>query len=76
MLMLAYEAPIVLVLAAVGLRAGGGDGVVTLSLAEIVRYQQVHGAFLFDPAMWPALLAFVAFLPANLGIAPFDIPEA
>ena len=26
--------------------------------------------------MWPALAAFVAFYPANLGIIPFDIPEA
>ena len=26
--------------------------------------------------MWPALLAFLAFYPANLGIVPFDIPEA
>lgn len=74
-LMLAYEAPIVLVLVAVGLRAGGGETVV-LSLAEIVRYQDAHGPFLFDPAMWPALLAFAAFLPANLGVVPFDIPEA
>jgi NADH-quinone oxidoreductase subunit H len=75
MLMLAYESPIVLVLVAAGLRAGGGHAVV-LSLAEIARHQQTHGAFLFDPVMWPALLAFAAFLPANLGTVPFDTPEA
>ncbi len=75
MLMLAYESPIVLVLVAAGLRAGGGDGIV-LSLSDIAAYQQAHGAFLLDPAMWPTLLAFAAFLPANLGTVPFDTPEA
>ena len=76
MLMLAYETPIVLVLVTAGIRAGGGDGAITLSLTEIMRHQQTHGAFLFDPVMWLALLAFAAFLPANLGTIPFDTPEA
>ena len=31
---------------------------------------------LFDPVMWPAIVAFAFFYPANLGIVPFDIPEA
>ena len=76
-LMLAYEGPIVLVVAAVALRTGSLEGTgVVLSLAEIVRHQQIHGANLFDPVLWPALLAFVFFYPANLGIIPFDIPEA
>jgi len=69
-LMIAYEGPLVLVVAAVALRTG------SFSLTDIVAYQQMHGAFLFDPVMWPALLAFLAFYPANLGIVPFDIPEA
>jgi NADH-quinone oxidoreductase subunit H len=69
-LMLAYEGPLVLVVAAVALRTG------SFSLTDIVAWQQTHGSFLFDPVMWPALAAFVAFYPANLGIVPFDIPEA
>jgi len=69
-LMLAYEGPLVLVVAAVALRTG------SFSLSDIVAYQQTHGSFLFDPIMWPALGAFIAFYPANLGIVPFDIPEA
>jgi len=69
-LMLAYEGPLVLVVAAVALRTG------SFSLNDIVAWQHAHGAFLFDPVMWPALLAFLAFYPANLGIVPFDIPEA
>jgi NADH-quinone oxidoreductase subunit H len=76
-LMLAYEGPLVLVAAAVAIRTGAGmGGTVTFSLGEIVEYQRLHGAFLFDPVMWPAVAAFVFFYPANLGIVPFDIPEA
>lgn len=76
-LMLAYEGPLVMVIAAVALRVGMANGHgISFSLSEIVDYQQRHGALLFDPVMWPALLAFLAFYPANLGIIPFDIPEA
>lgn len=76
-LMLAYEGPLVLVVVAVGMRTGlGWDGFISLSLTDIVAYQQAHGAFLLDPVMWPAFAAFLAFYPANLGIVPFDIPEA
>ncbi len=76
-MMLAYEGPIVLVATAVALRTGLAEGHgPTFSLAEIVRYQQAHGAFIFDPVMWPAAAAFAFFYPANLGIVPFDIPEA
>lgn len=76
-LMIAYEGPLVLVAIAVAVRTGLGMGTwATFSLPEIIAYQQQHGAFLFDPVMWPAVLAFLVFYPANLGIIPFDIPEA
>jgi NADH-quinone oxidoreductase subunit H len=76
-MMLAYEGPIVLIVAAVGLRVGLATGQgPTFSLSAIVAYQQAHGALLFDPVMWPAVVAFAIFYPANLGIVPFDIPEA
>jgi NADH-quinone oxidoreductase subunit H len=76
-MMLAYEGPLVLVVVAVAMRTGlGMGGWVSFSLTDIIAYQRSHGAFLFDPVMWPALLAFLAFYPANLGIVPFDIPEA
>lgn len=76
-LMLAYETTIVLVVIAVAMRTGFAQGqIVTFSLVDIVRHQQEHGAYLFDPAMWPAIAAFALFFPANLGIVPFDIPEA
>ena len=76
-IMVAYEATIIFVAAAVALRTGAAEGHwVTFSLADIVRHQQEHGAYLFDPVLWPALAAFALFYPANLGIVPFDIPEA
>jgi NADH-quinone oxidoreductase subunit H len=76
-MMIAYEGPIVLIAIAVALRVGLAEGgAPTFSLAGIVRYQQVHGMLLFDPVMWPAVVAFAFFYPANLGIVPFDIPEA
>lgn len=76
-IMLAYEGPILLAVVSVALRTGAGLGQpISLSLSEIVAYQQAHGAFLFDPWMWPAFLTYLTFIPANLGISPFDIPEA
>ena len=76
-MMIAYEGPIVLIAAAVALRVGLAEGgLPTFSLADIVAYQRAHGALLFDPVMWPAVAAFAFFYPANLGIVPFDIPEA
>ncbi|WP_213991824.1 complex I subunit 1 family protein [Sodalis sp. dw_96] len=76
-LVLAYEGPLLLVLASVAMKTGMAQGGwVTFSLPEIVRYQQQHGAFLLDPWMWPAVATYLLFFPANLGIPPFDIPEA
>ncbi|NLH81886.1 MAG: NADH-quinone oxidoreductase subunit H, partial [Phyllobacteriaceae bacterium] len=76
-IMLAYEGPLLLALVAVAIVAGDHLGKpITLSLADIVAVQRAHGAFLFEPRLWPALVAYVAFVPANLGISPFDIPEA
>lgn len=76
-IMLAYEAPVLLALLAVAIRVGHATGgLICLSLPEIARYQQLHGPFLLDPWMWPTLLTFLCFLPANLGVLPFDIPEA
>ncbi|GLZ24121.1 hydrogenase [Stutzerimonas stutzeri] len=76
-LMLAYEGPLLLVLASVAIRTGTAQGgFASFSLDDIVRQQQEHGAYLLDPWMWPALATYLLFIPANLGIPPFDIPEA
>lgn len=76
-IMLAYEGPLLLAVVAVAMVAGHHLGrPITLSLSEIVAVQREHGIFLLDPALWPAFLAYLAFVPANLGISPFDIPEA
>lgn len=76
-LILAYEGPLLFALVAVAVYVGRMQGgVVSLSLDEIVSYQRIHGANLLQPVLWPALLAYLACLPATLGVAPFDIAEA
>lgn len=76
-MMIAYELPILLVLLSVAVAVGMAQGgSIALSLSDIVAYQQVHGPFIADPRMWPALLCFLFFLPATLGAMPFDSPEA
>lgn len=76
-MLLAYEGPLLLVIASVAVFVGHAEGeVVTFSLSEIIAWQQVHGPLIAQPLLWPALLAFLSFYPANLGIAPFDIPDA
>jgi len=55
-------------------RATGG--VASFDLATIVGYQRDHGPLMLEWRLVPALLAYLAFMPANLGVPPFDIPEA
>lgn len=76
-LILAYEGPLLFALVAVALFVGRAEGgMVSLSLTEIAKYQQVHGANILQPVLWPAFLAYLACLPATLGVPPFDIAEA
>ena len=75
-MMLAYEAPLLCVLLAVAMLAGKDFGGVEFSLAEVVRYQADKGQIGFNPIMFPALLAYLMFLPGTMGVVPFDIPEA
>lgn len=76
-LVLAYEGPLIFAVVTVAVYVGRAEGAaVALSLPEIVAHQRAHGANLFQPLLWPALLAYLACLPAALGVAPFDIAEA
>lgn len=76
-IMLAYEGPLLLAVVAVAMVAGRHLGQpIALSLADIVAVQRQQGAFILDPMLWPALLAYLSFIPANLGFSPFDVPEA
>lgn len=76
-MMMSYELPLLVVLVTVALKVGlATGGIATFSLSEIVRYQLENGALLFDYTMLPALLAFLVFIPGNMGVVPFDIPEA
>ncbi|AEF93238.1 NADH dehydrogenase (quinone) [Desulfotomaculum nigrificans CO-1-SRB] len=76
-MMMSYELPLLLVLLTVALKVGlATGGIATFSLSEIVQFQLENGALLFDYTMLPALLAFLVFIPGNMGVVPFDIPEA
>lgn len=80
LLMLAYEVPLLMILLTVAMLAGkalnGGAWGAEFSLLKIVAWQQQAGSFGFNPAMIPALLAYLIFLPGTMGVVPFDIPEA
>lgn len=76
-IMLAYEGPVLLSIVSVALKVGADMGQpVALSLTGIVEWQQTHGANILDPWLWPAFITYLTFIPANLGVPPFDIPEA
>lgn len=80
LLMLAYETPLLMVLLAVAMMvgkamAGGGWGA-EFSLLHVVAWQQQNGSLGFNPAMIPAFIAYLIFLPGTMGVPPFDIAEA
>ena len=74
-MMLAYEVPLLMIMLTVAMKVGGGSGA-EVSLTKIMDYQAEHGSFGLTPVMWPAFLAWLMFLPATLGVPPFDQPEA
>lgn len=76
-LMLAYEVPLLLILMTVALKAGALAGnTAEFSLDVIVNMQDTYGSFGYSWVMLPALVAWLAFLAATMGVPPFDVPEA
>ncbi len=80
LMMLAYETPLLMVMLAVAMQVGksmaGGAWSAEFSLLQIVSWQQANGSLGLNPAMIPALCAYLIFLPGTMGVAPFDIAEA
>ncbi|MBO4301389.1 MAG: NADH-quinone oxidoreductase subunit H [Desulfovibrio sp.] len=80
LMMLAYETPLLMILLSVAMLTGkamnGGSWGAEFSLLNIVALQQQVGSFGYNPAMIPAFLAYLIFLPGTMGVPPFDIPEA
>ncbi len=75
--MISYELPLVIVLLAVGAKAGFAmDGKVTFSLNKIHEYQAANGIMLSHWALIPAAIAFLLVIPAEVGSVPFDVAEA
>ncbi|MEG1609984.1 MAG: complex I subunit 1 family protein, partial [Bilophila sp.] len=76
-LMLAYEVPLLVIILTVAMKVGAATGGgAEFSLTQIMAYQQEHGSFGFSLTMLPALVAWLMFLPATMGVPPFDQPEA
>lgn len=75
---ISYELPLVMVLLAVGKKAGiaVNNGMVTFSLSKIVEYQAKNGPMIIHYSMLPALFAMLLIIPCKLGSLPFDIAEA
>lgn len=69
-LMMGYELPFLLVVATVFFKVG------SVSLGEIIQYQQVHGVLLKHPSMIVAFIVSLLWLQAKLAEIPFDISEA
>lgn len=77
LLMLAYEVPLLMILLAVAMLVGSqSGGTAEFSLLRIIDWQLEEGSLGFHPAMIPALVAYLMFLPGTMGVVPFDIPEA
>lgn len=77
LLMLAYEIPLLMILLTVAMLVGSrSGGTAEFSLLKIIEWQLAEGSLGFHPAMIPALVAYLMFLPGTMGVVPFDIPEA
>lgn len=77
LLMLAYEMPLLMILLAVAMMVGSQTGTAAeFSLLRIIDWQLAQGSLGFHPAIIPALVAYLIFLPGTMGVVPFDIPEA
>ncbi len=80
LLMLAYELPLLMILLTVAVFLG--DKSVTahtwadFSLTALVSLQAIQGSLATNPVLWPALMAYILYIPATLGVAPFDVAEA
>ncbi|MDV3428731.1 MAG: NADH-quinone oxidoreductase subunit H [Bacillota bacterium] len=75
--MLSYELPLVMILLAIGKKAGAAiNGNVTFSLVDIGKYQSLYGIIISKWALIPAAIAFLMIIPAEVGTVPFDVAEA
>ncbi len=72
--MMAYELPFVLVLLAVAKKAGGDQ--LVFSMEAISQWQAENGCMISHIDLFPAALAMLLVVPAEVGTQPFDVAEA
>jgi NADH-quinone oxidoreductase subunit H len=70
-LILSYELPFIMVSAVSIIKAG-----YTISFVDILRFQQIHGAFITSASGFIAFVVAILVIQAKLGFAPFDMAEA
>lgn len=78
-LVIAYDISLIIVFLSIAIKASlvgaGGSDILSFSMKSIVEAQS-GVPFILDWTLWPAFLAFLMIIPANLGLAPFDVVEA
>ena len=68
--------PLLLAIVAVALVAGRHlSQPIALSLADIVAVQREQGAFILDPMLWPAFLAYLTFIRPISAFLPSTSPK-
>jgi len=72
--MIAYEMPFVMILLAVARKTASVG--LNFSLQNVISWQSAHGSLLTSVAMIPAAIAMLLIIPAEVGLAPFDVAEA
>ena len=69
-LILSYEVPFILVLISIILKSG-----MTISLSEIITYQNANGAFIGSLSGIIGFITIIMCIQAKLGLVPFDMAE-
>lgn len=82
-LVIAYDLSLIVIFLTVAIKAVAVDAATGGNAANLLNYSinsivtaQAARPFLLDWTMLPAFLAFLMIIPANLGLAPFDVVEA
>ena len=72
--MIAYEMPFIMILLAVAKKTASAG--LNFSLQNIISWQAANGSLLTHIALIPAAIAMLLIIPAEVGLAPFDVAEA
>ena len=72
--MIAYELPFIMVLLTVAKKTASVG--LNFSLQNVIAWQSSNGSLITFASMIPAAIAMLLIIPAEVGMAPFDVAEA